>query len=248
MSLSFIPLGVGDAFSQKYYSSCYAVECEGHWLLVDCPHPIRKILSESGGLAGLKLDLSDFDGVVLTHLHGDHVSGLEGWAFFNTFMLKKRTQLLGHPEALEHLWSACLLAGMGNLMDSPEGPKATRQFEDYFDLTDLSFEHATSFGPFEIECRKTIHHVPTTALRIRAGGRCLGFSADTAWDPSLIEWLSAADLIVHETNYGIHTPYERLVALAPALQKKMRLVHYPDDFALEASVIEPLRQGQRVVV
>ena len=33
MSLSFVTLGVGDAFSALYYSSCLAVEAEGQVLL-----------------------------------------------------------------------------------------------------------------------------------------------------------------------------------------------------------------------
>ena len=102
-----------------------------------------------------------------------------------------------------------------------------------------------SIPSFAIECQKTIHHIPTTAFRIRAGGRCLGYSADTAFDPGLIEWLSAADLVVHETNLGVHTPYERLAALPEALRARMRLIHYPDDFDTKVSVIEALRQGQR---
>ncbi|HSP80145.1 MAG TPA: ribonuclease Z, partial [Myxococcaceae bacterium] len=91
-------------------------------------------------------------------------------------------------------------------------------------------------------------HLPTTALRIRAGGRCLGYSADTAYDEALISWLAQADLVVHETNYGVHTPYEKLAALPSELRAKMRLIHYPDDFAFHTSSIEPLGQGRRYSV
>ena len=34
-----------------------------------------------------------------------------------------------------------------------------------------------AIGPFSIACRKTIHHVPTTALRISANGLTIGYSA-----------------------------------------------------------------------
>src|SRR3970282_1499137 len=49
--LSFVPLGVGDAFTAIYYTSCMALESGGRWILVDCPHPIRKILREGGAAA-----------------------------------------------------------------------------------------------------------------------------------------------------------------------------------------------------
>ena len=95
------------------------------------------------------------------------------------------------------------------------------------------------------EARRTIHHIPTSALRIRAGGRTLGFSSDTAYDESLIAWLAEADLVVHETNLGVHTPYEKLAALPADLRAKMRLIHYTDFFDTENSAIEPLVQGRR---
>ena len=94
--------------------------------------------------------------------------------------------------------------------------------------------------------------MPTTAFRIPAGGRTLGFSADTAYDPTLIDWLAPADLIVHEAttmaHTGVHTPYEKLAALPAELRSRMRLTHLPDDFDAASSVIEPLRQGRCYVI
>ena len=45
-----IPLGVGDAFTALHYSTSVALECDGVWLLIDCPHPIQKMIRE-GALA-----------------------------------------------------------------------------------------------------------------------------------------------------------------------------------------------------
>jgi len=239
--LSVTPLGVGDAFSALYYSSCLAVECDGVRLLIDCPHPIRKILRESG--AGL--DVGDFHALLLTHLHADHCSGLEGWGYFSFFALQQKAVLYAHPLVLERLWAGHLAAGMEQLMHAIDQPPAAKQLDDYFDTRALDTDAAVTIGPFEVECRRTIHHVPTTALRIRANGRCLGYSADTAFDPELIDWLDAADLIVHETNFGVHTPYEKLAALPARVRDKMRLIHYPDSFDVAASTIECVRQGQR---
>ncbi len=244
-SLSFVALGVGDAFSARYYSSCLAVGAEGAWILVDCPHPIRKILAESGATAGVTLDVGDFAAVVVTHLHADHASGLEGLGYYSYFLLRRRARLLAHPDVLGEVWHGHLAAGMRRLVD-PERLKGSRRtLRDYFDVTPLAETGALEVGPFRIECRPTIHHVPTTALRIRASGRALGYSADTIFDPDLIAWLGEADLVVHETNHGIHTPYAKLATLPTELRARMRLIHYPDDFDLAASVIEPLRQGAR---
>jgi hypothetical protein len=118
------------------------------------------------------------------------------------------------------------------------------QLADYFDVRPLDEARATTFGPFSIECRRTRHPIPTFALRLRGAGRCLGHSSDTAFDPELIAWLSAADLLIHETNLGAHTPYEHLAALPEPLRRRMRLIHYPDDFAPPSPAIELLVQGR----
>lgn len=243
--LRLLALGVGDAFSARYYSSCFAVQAEGAWLLIDCPHPIRKVLREAGAAAGISLDVGDFHSVVLTHLHADHCSGLEGLAYYSYFLLRKRMPLVTHVEVAARLWDGHLSGGMEWFMSiDPTAPLERRSMDDYFDLTTMTETSATQVGPFRIECRKTLHSVPTTALRIHAAGRTLGYSCDTAYDPSLIDWLSSADRIIHETNLGIHTPYEKLAALPANLRDKMLLIHYPDDFALDGRAIEPLRQGR----
>ena len=240
----FLCLGVGDAHSARFYSSTLALECDGARLLIDCPHPIRKILAEAGSAAGMPLDVADFDGVVLTHLHADHASGIEGFAFYCHFGLGRPATLLAHPKVFENLWQGHLRDSMGTLLTVPVAAPTLLTRDDYFAWTPLDDARPIEFGPFSIECRPTIHHIPTYALRIRAGGRTLGLSADTAFDPGLIDWLAASDLIVHETNVGIHTPYERLAALPADLRARMRLIHFPDDFDASASVIEPLRQGR----
>jgi ribonuclease BN (tRNA processing enzyme) len=243
--LRLLPLGVGDAFSALYYSACLALEAEGSWLLVDCPHPIRKILREAGLLAGVALDVGQIDAVVLTHLHADHSSGLEGFAFFARFLQGRRLPLLAHPEVLARLWDGHLAAGMESAIVEPGGEPVRRCLDDFFEVRPLSEARSVEAGPFSVLCRPALHSIPTTAVRIRAAGRCLGYSADTAFDLTLIDWLSAADLIVHETNPGLmHTPYEDLARLPAALRSRMRLIHYPDPFDPATSAIEALRQGQ----
>jgi ribonuclease BN (tRNA processing enzyme) len=236
-----VTLGVGNAFSAMYYSSCLALQAEGSWLLIDCPHPIRKILREAPPAP----DLDQVSAVILTHLHGDHASGLEGYGYFCYHSLGgRRAPLYAHPDVSIHLWSGHLSASMEWSL-RPDGQSPVHHsFEEYFDLHPLDETRPSLIGPFTVECRRTIHSLPTTALRIRAAGRCLGYSADTAFDPGLIDWLAEADLIIHETGEtGQHTPHQQLLTLPAPVRAKMRLIHYADTFDLQGSGIEPLRQG-----
>lgn len=247
--LRLLPLGVGDAFSARYYSSSFALETEGRWLLVDCPHPIRKLLREASTAAGVALDVAEIEGVILTHLHADHASGLEGIGFFSRYMLGRRMPLITLPAIGAEVWPRHLAAAMEWSLQRVGEPPAQRSLEQFFDLVPLRPGTPVTLGPFVIHARPTIHNIPTIAVRVQAAGRTLGYSADTAFDPELIAWLGDANLVVHEASGGfMHTAYEDLAALPEPLRQKLRLIHYADDFDPARSAIEVLRQGQIVTV
>ncbi|MFI5297748.1 MAG: MBL fold metallo-hydrolase [Polyangiales bacterium] len=255
-----IPLGVGDTFSATHVTASLLLRCEGFTLAIDAPDRYRGVLARAS-TADDTLALSTIDDVLITHVHGDHVNGLEGIAFFKRFAQQRRVRLYTLPEVVGPLWDRRLFAPMSELWDGKK--KQTMRFSDYFDMAEPPRrgvdrpEHGgvidpnvpREIGPFTVRARRTIHHVPTSALLIEGGGVTLGYSADTAFDPDLIEWLSSADLIIHETNHGpAHTPYEKLEALPAELRQKMRLIHYPDGFDVDDSAIVALREGQRIRV
>ncbi len=272
--MKVIVLGIGDAFSAKSYSSCFIVEHEGQRLLVDCPHPIRKILRESA-----ELDISDISAIVLTHLHADHASGLEGFAFFSRIVLHKPALIITHNSVQKDIWPA-RNASMGTMFPPAFSSGGIQKYQ----LSDLPHYHRSqahsrpgetaffsymlvpecedtsetsssnghvqrhvrgklTFNGFDLECRRTMHHIPTFAWKISAGGKTLAYSADTCFDPALIEWLAdGSDLIIHESNLGPHTPYEMLLSLPEEILVRMHLIHCPDGFV--ADKLPMLAQGQ----
>lgn len=235
-------LGVGDSFSEKHHSSALLLSCDGFRLAIDCPDMYRGALKAAAERAGRAETLFDVDHVLITHVHGDHMNGLEGVAFFKHFAEGKRTNLVCSPEVREVIWDERLKASMSALWDGQV--LRSLGFDDYFVHLPLSFTGTVNVGPFAIRARRTIHHVPTSALSITAAGRTLGYSSDTAFDPELIAFLEPADLIIHETNLGpAHTPYTALSALPAELRARMRLIHYYDAFDCDASNIQVLREG-----
>src|SRR5262245_8620681 len=124
--MRIVPLGVGDAFSALRYSSCLAVapgdSFDDGWLLVDCPHPIQKMMREAGQAAGVKIEPHRLLGVVLTHLHADHASGLEGLAYWSFFYLQRKLPLYAHPSVAARLWDGHLAAGMEQLLPAVGAP------------------------------------------------------------------------------------------------------------------------------
>lgn len=238
-----ITLGVGDAFSEIHRPTALLLISDGFHLAIDCPDMYRAVLKDAAGRSGRPIDLTKIDHFLITHIHGDHMNGLEGVAFFKHFAENKHVQLLSVPEVREVIWSERLKGSMEQLWNGKEYRSLT--FDDYFMFTPLDWGSITNIGPFHIQVRRTKHHIPTCAVRIIAKGRVLGYSCDTAFDPELIQFLEPAHLIIHETNLGpAHTDYTSLAALPADLRERMRLIHYPDTFNSKTSTIQVMNEGE----
>lgn len=240
-------LGVGDTFTEKHVTHALLIEAEGFRLAIDCPDSYRRVLRAARDKAGpahdATLDLFAIDDVLVTHVHGDHMNGLEGVGYFKHFAQKKPLNLHTVAPVKEALWRERLVASMGTLWDGQEF--RTKSFDDYFAWSEVALDRATTIGPFTIRSRLTKHHVPTSALLVEHGGHSIGISSDTAFDPELIAFLSSAELIVHETNYGpAHTAYADLLTVDPQVRAKMHLIHYPDEHDVAKSEIPALLEGQ----
>lgn len=239
-------VGVGDAFTACHYNACLLVEAGDLRLLIDAPPALARALRDLSQRSHITVGLDDIDHVLITHLHGDHCGGLEQLLFWRRFVTGRKTTLHAIPEVLAGLWDTRLRGGMDTLMQA-DGSFSRLELGDYADVRPLG-PGVTRLGPLELEWRRTIHHIPTSALRMRVGTRSVGYSADTAFDPGLIAWLAATDLFFHETNFGVHTPLASLVGLPPEQRARMRLIHYPDQLdpatapircACEGDCVEP---------
>src|SRR5215210_2062858 len=96
--LTVLPLGVGDAFSAKWYQTTFLLIAGGRHTLVDIPDPPRKALAEACAAAGVPSDLNQIDDLILTHVHGDHANGVEPFGFWKLFAQKHRARLWSIPE------------------------------------------------------------------------------------------------------------------------------------------------------
>lgn len=241
-------IGVGDAFSEKYNSSSIIVRAGDFRLMVDCCERIRKALREAREKSGSGLHLGQIDHVLLTHLHGDHVGGLEAYAFYKLFVDRRKPHLYAGGSVLEELWDGRLKAPMRQLYNPDFTELRRLELADYFELHPLEAGRVEQIRPLQLEIFPTRHHIPTFAARFSYEGRTLGYSADTTFDPALLDFLAPANLIIHETGPGVHTPYAKLAELPAELRARMRLIHYGDDFDKANSVIKPLEEGEIVPV
>ena len=241
--------GVGDAFSVKHWGTSFVVREGDFHLAIDCPDSYRRALTghQFPLRGGGTLDVDHLDALFLTHLHGDHVNGLEMTLAYRMFVSKRPLTVYTTPEVADQLWSHRLQCSLGTMYDGETFHPMT--FEAFGTLEVVEWGQPSAIGPLQVHTRKTLHHIPTAALRVSSQNATWGYSCDTAFDPTLIAWLSDADFVVHESAYGpAHTPLSKLEALPASLREKLMVVHYPDDLDTTQSKLRFGREGETVLI
>jgi ribonuclease BN (tRNA processing enzyme) len=242
-------LGVGDAFTRRNFGSSALIEAPDGYVLLDCPDLVHRALHDATSSVGWDADASAIDDIILTHLHGDHCNGLESFGFFRRILRQRDAsrplpRIHTNGPAAGRLWERLAPA-----MDAAGRETPPRTMQDYFDVHVLEPDRTAAVAGLSVACRFTRHPVATIGLLVSDGKATLGWSSDTPFDEEHIEWLSGADLIVHECNQGpLHTPIAALNALPDELRAKIRLIHLPDDFDQSSTDMKPLREGEVVEV
>lgn len=232
MQATFI--GTGDAFSRRFGHTNALVETDSMRLMIDFGHLAPQRLEERGD------SLGDITHVAISHIHADHIGGLEELAFLSRFVHKNRVTLLT-PGNLRHLlWEHSLRGGLEMVADEA-GEKVHCNLETYFDVIELG-DSWQEIGPVRIRPFRT-DHVPGKdswgfIVEDGASGGRMIFGCDTrVRHPELVEEPLDEDFsrgpIFHDCQLSgggastIHVPL-REIAYPAAVQARIVLVHYND--------------------
>jgi ribonuclease BN (tRNA processing enzyme) len=251
-------LGVGNAFTACFYNTSFLVRSQ-HLYLIDCPQALFRLLRERG------VSLAEVNRVIVTHVHGDHTAGLETLLLWKKYAERRKLQIFTSPIVWKELkerffprFSTTFAPGYKRMVETG--------FEDYADLQELREEAANRLeDQLQLEIRYNWHPTPTLGLKLRGPKGTVGISGDTCYRPALLkslfeegkldseryhrnagDWLWEADLIYHEADRhepSPHTLEKDLLELTPDTIRKIRLVHYPDDFA--EGPIPLAREGEK---
>ncbi len=116
-------LGAGSAFSMQQYQSNFLLDFDGYKMLFDCGGDIRWALKNQG------LGVNDINGIYISHLHADHIGGLE-WVALNRFFNKSlpKVDLYISEYLVDDLWSDSLKGGLSTYQGAVLG------LNDYFNV------------------------------------------------------------------------------------------------------------------
>ena len=212
-------VGSGDAFgSGGRFNSCLFIETAKGTLLLDCGASSLVALKAHG------LDPNRIDGIVLSHLHGDHFGALP-------FLLLDAQFLAGREKPL-------LIAG-------PPGTRARldQALEVFFPLStkskwrfpwkvvEIALDHDTKILGHTVRTAEVIHQsgAPSTAVRLSDGKTLLAFSGDTEWTETLVAVADGADLFIcecyaHDGRIAGHMSWQILKRRLPDLRARRIMV------------------------
>lgn len=181
-------VGSGDAFgSGGRLQTCFHVETARTTFLIDCG------ASSLIGLAQAKLDPDTVDTIYITHLHGDHFSGLV-WFILHAKYVSRRSRplVIVGPRTiaarLEVTAEALFPGSLGKGL-----PFA------------LEFHEHDEEAPFVLDGVRCLARVvshpsgaPAHGLRFEAGKKALSFSGDTEWVEAIADLSRGAQLHINE--------------------------------------------------
>ncbi len=234
MKIKFI--GVGSAFTTPdYYQSNLIITArDGRNLLVDCGTDIRFSLGEEG--IGNSDVGEKIDAVYISHLHSDHIGGME-WLAFQAYFngTDRRPRLFMEETTMRELWNDSLKGGLGCI----EGKRM--HLTDYFRCRAVGEKDSFYWGGIRFTLVRMPHIV--TGYRdffsfglimedVESGGPVVFLTTDTQFRPRMIQEIARkAAVIFHdcETNPVksiVHAHYDDLRTLPAEIRKKTWLYHY----------------------
>ncbi len=223
-----ILLGTGDAESLRYWNSNALIRGAGRNLLIDAGYTIKY------ALAGVGIELPAIDAIFISHVHGDHVHGLERIGFESRYSYNKRVTLYLEPEMYSLIWDHCLFGSMGY----SDGGR--NKLEDFFEVH-LITNHQFYDGGCHFRTFPTPHTNGKPSYGITINQQ-LVFTSDTNIIPDLAQ-RHPQGLIVHDCCLQAYNPvhatlHELLQYYSRPLRQRMLLTHYGDQIPFYRSLIE----------
>lgn len=222
MRIELRMIGTGSAFAKTYFNNSALATCNGYTLMIDCGITVPL------GLHKMNVPLNDIDGLFITHLHADHVGGLEELLLRLKFQYNKRPALYIAESLIGPLWEHSLKAGM------EWGVEGKQTLEDFVRIVPLSPGAAHEIHPgYRLEIVPTKHFPGMKSFAVILNDAVF-YSGDTVFDPDLLNAVHArgCPYLLHDCQLEgegvVHATLAELMTLPEPIQRKTWLMHYGD--------------------
>jgi ribonuclease BN (tRNA processing enzyme) len=205
-------------------------------MLIDCGSDIRFSLQEAdiplGNIA------SEIDAVYISHLHSDHIGGVETIALSAYFSPgHRKPKLFAEEKLIRRLWLHSLKGGLQCIQGR------CMELEDYFECRPVSDSGSFIWEGIKFRLMK-MPHIQSgqkdhdsygLIMEEHSEGANVFFTADTRFRPELIkETAKRVDIIFHDCETspfktGVHAHYDELCTLPEDVKRKIWLYHYQPD-------------------
>ena len=165
----------------------------GQWAVIDCGLGVTRGLVDQG------FALKDLSLIFITHLHSDHYLELgplihTAW----TAGLKTPIRVWG-PSGLQRYWQGFLLS-MAEDIETRIEDEGRPDLASLVSFGVITADRPITEGSWTVTAQPSIHPPlhETWSLSVRAGGKHVVFSGDTAHNLALAGFARGADLLIHE--------------------------------------------------
>lgn len=215
-------LGTGNAFAKAYYNNNALLETGGRTLMLDCGTTAPRALYELG------IGFDAIDAILVSHIHADHIGGLEEFAFQCKFVYRCKPVLYISSQLIHPLWEHSLRGGL-----EQEG---FHTLDDFFEVRPLETGVPAQLLPgLTAELVHTSHIPGKTSFSILLNDYFF-YTADMVFDRELLERLVSergVSVIFHDCQLHppgvVHADLPKLLTLPDELQQMIYLMHYGDD-------------------
>lgn len=228
-NIQFLGAGAGLNTGEDNYQSNLIVKKNNQILLIDGGTDLRFSLMDQ------QLNFQDIQSIYVTHLHADHIGGLE-WLAVNTFFNgdeHEKPHLYGNIDLLAQLWRHALSGGLSTLEDQEAS------LQTYFNVHAIPQGGGFEWQQLHFQLIQTTHvlscHVPMPCYGLlidNLEGQKIYFTADTQFMPTqALPYYQEANIIFQDCETipektGVHAHYSDLATLPLAIKNKMWLYHY----------------------
>ena len=219
--MEILMLGTGNAFAKKYFNNNALLFRNGFTLLIDCGITAPLSLHQIGQ------PLDKIGAVIITHIHADHIGGLEEFAYRMKFQYRKRPVLYVHEQLAEPLWEHSLRGGLEQ--------ENWRRLEDYFEVRRIRDGAPVALHDgLTVELIRT-EHIPGKLSFSLLFNDCFFYTSDMRFNPGLVTELvrRRGCVVFHDCQFAVpgevHASLDELLTLPEDVQEKVYLMHYADN-------------------